>query len=144
MGISPGTKAIGIVILNDGMLDLWSIHTGNAAALTAAVSLIDKYNVTSIAVLRGHTHMGYPNQQRLVADVQSLAEAEGIPARLYSTYDLRKLLPHNPKNKTIMFGHLLGTFPELAAPYYKYKRERNAYWSKVFEAAVCAHFMAQQ
>lgn len=139
MGISPGTKAIGIVILNDGMLDLWSIHIGNDAALAAAASLMDKYNVTDIAVLKGHTHTGYPRQKQLVADVKSLAAAEKVRVQSYSTYDIRRLIPDNPKNKTILFGRLTETFPELSAHYHKYRRERNAYWSKLFEAVACAY-----
>lgn len=144
LGISPGTKAIGIVILNDDRLDLWSIHVSGAAALTAAESLVDRYNVTDIAILKGHTRTGYPNQNRLIADIRGLAQAARIPVRLYSTYDLRKLSPDSPRNKKTMFCVLTGIFPELSAHYYKYQRERNAYWSKLFEAAACAYFIAGQ
>jgi hypothetical protein len=139
LGISPGTKAIGIVVLKNGMLESWNIHTNNAAALTATSSIIEHYAITGIAILKSHTRQGFPRQKRLMQQVQSMAEATSIPVRTYSTYDLRKLMPDSPKNKKIMFSYLTELFPELIAHYHKYCRERNSYQSKIFEAAACAY-----
>ena len=139
LGISPGTRAIGIALIKDGRLELCSIHTNNAAVVTATSSLIEKYSVTDISLLKSHTHASFPRQKQLMMDVQSLAEAKGIPSKTYSTYDLRKLMPSSPKNKKIMFYYLTELFPELTAQYHKYTRERNSYHSKIFEAVACAY-----
>jgi len=141
LGISPGTRAVGIVLIRNGRLEVCSIHTNNAAVVTAASSLTEKYPVTGISILKSHTHASFPRQKQLVMDLQSLAKAKGIPYRTYSTYDLRKQMPYSPKNKRIMFCHLTEIFPELTAQYHKYVRERNSYHSKIFEAMACAYVM---
>ena len=144
IGISPGTKAIGIVFLRNGQLDYWSIHTGNAAVVAAASSVIRKYNITHIAMLGSHVEANFPRQERLTRDIRALAKSKGIPVSVYSTYELRRKLPGGHMNKQTLFRRLTEEIPELSAYYPKYERERNAYWSKLFEAVACAHLIAMQ
>ena len=132
------------MLMRDGNLDYWSIHTGNAAVVAAASSLIREYKVTHIAIHTVHAQAHFPRQDQLVRDVIQLAEAESVIVRRYSTHELRENLHGGHVNKAGLFRRLSEEYPELSRPYHKYMHQGNRYWNRLFEAVACACFIAME
>ncbi len=148
LGISLGTRSIGIAVLQDKTLVEWKmIHFLESWSdrkykriILRLLKLILAYAPTAIALRLPDSTTKCPvRSKRLVEAVKGLAKANHIKLIAYPFSDLQK---HYVKDVQLSKRQLLAYTtkykPELTPEYYKEEKAKRAYYAKLFEATTVA------
>ncbi len=147
LGISPGTRIIGIAIIQDGELVEWKVRTfrerwsseKRKAMLGAIRQLCEYYSVGMIAVKKVDPLRSSPEHDRLVRDFTQQAKRYGIKVRHFSLSELDIATPgHKRKTKRVIAEKVAEMHPEVRHEYIKERNNRKEYYIKMFEAIAIA------
>ena len=148
LGISIGTRTIGFAVLyNNELLD-WRIKTfpgkwtekKQERILRMFERLLsDRYRITSITLKAPIPALCSENIMRLVKAIQKLAKSKQIHISYCTVQELKRRYMETVTrtNKEVFISALMQKYPELTG-YDRYRAKRQVYYTKLFEAIVCA------
>ncbi len=133
MGISPGTRTVGIAIFKDGKLREWQLKTFSGTwskiklnwILSTLKQIIAYYGVTSIGVKIPHASRTSKALNELTNAIQKLAEKKDLSIATFTLKELEQAFPC--ATKEAMIEHLANQFPELQEYYEKAIKSINAH-----------------
>lgn len=142
LGISPGTRYIGIALQRNGILYDWRIKSYKGVwseeKLLKVVTYIETLIVTHVVehIACKIPHMGRCSEglKLLIEKIKSIAKKCNSKIHLYSIAELKALFTTSIQNKGALVSYLAETLPELRHLLKKEMRNKNTYYVKVFEA----------
>ncbi len=152
LGISLGTRSIGVAVLKDGVLLDWKIqcfkHPWNKRKCMLITGTIAKQLVHYEPQFLGLKipTQAHPsrNISMLLRAIENACELRGIAVQHCSLANLKSWV--GCASKSMLMLGLLNRYPELTECYRKELRQKSGYYSKVFEAvgaATCYASMSQ-
>jgi Holliday junction resolvasome RuvABC endonuclease subunit len=145
LGISPGTRSIGLVVYRNGTLSEWRVKTfkGSWSKIKLKDILYDlkcyitEQEITILAIKRPDALRSSAGVQQIVSEIIILAKRNNIKVFLYS---LKELKEHLSKEKNLTKAQMIqlaaSANAELHHEYNKEQRNRNSYYIKMFEAVI--------
>jgi hypothetical protein len=147
LGISPGTRIIGIAVLVKGELVEWKVKTfkekwcddKQAAILSIIEKLIAYYDVKTIALKKIDPLKSSFQLDSLVFEIERLGMDRDIEVKRYSLSDLNyDSRPRKRDGKAKLTESIVEKHPELKKEYFKERNNRREYYTKMFEAIAMA------
>lgn len=148
LGISIGTRTVGIAITQHDKLIDWRVKTFTTrwstekrdAILKMLKEQICKYSITEIVLKVPSNIQALPNLVELVRSLTKMATMVCVSIRTYTVEDLKLRYTSERGGKEIVFSAIGHKYPELYHEYKKVKSNRKAYYAKVFEAIACTQY----
>lgn len=142
LGISPGTRYIGIAFLRNGILYDWKIKSYKGIwseekllkVMSYIESVIEAHVVEHIACKVPHIGRSSFGLKLLIEKITSIAEKYNAKLHLYTIKELKDLFTAGLENKSALVRYLADNLPELRHLLTKELRNKNVYYVKVFEA----------
>ncbi len=153
LGISPGTKRLGVALMRNHDLVDWQVKTFEGKwserklkkIIIAIDTLIDDHGIREIAVKIPGTlpfSMGFT---QLIGAMNVLFERKGIRADYYTLSDMQNHFSQEKKmTKASLAAFLAHKHSELLPVYHKGEQKRVSYYNKVFEAVAAASLLERQ
>jgi Holliday junction resolvasome RuvABC endonuclease subunit len=147
LGISPGTRIIGLAIIQKGELVEWKVMTfkqmwsadKRKAILATIDKLCDYHGIQVLVVKTVDPLRSSPDLDTLVAAIVRQAERRPIKVKLYSLSDLDYNIQTGKKQtKEGIREQVANRHPELKNDYLKERNNRREYYTKMFEAIAMA------
>jgi len=148
LGISAGTRSIGLAVIRNGELVEWRVKTFKGEwskdklhyMLRKLDAICGYCAVTAIAMKKVDPAKGSRQLETLTARILKLAHKKRIPIVTYSLYDLHSVTDGKYRSaKKSISEHVLDTYPKLRREYLKERNNKREYYTKMFEAVLCAH-----
>jgi hypothetical protein len=144
VGISPGTRSTGIVVLNNGVLVDWKLFTMNEAwsdvklrKLCVAIEhVIEKYSVTAIALKLGRTSKRSLGINQAVLAIIAIAQERKLELYTYTVDDLKE--EYEVSTMWALAQYFVHFYPDFAEPLKMIQGKQNRFRIKLFEALGCA------
>lgn len=142
LGISPGTRYVGVAMLRNGDLYDWKVKTYKGSwsedKLSKAIEYIEGLIITHvihhIACKIPHTSRSSFGLNALIEKIKKIAKEYKIELHIYSVNDLKSFFKKDISNKSQLANHLAVKHPELSLELDKEQRSNHSYYSKMFEA----------
>lgn len=152
LGVSLGTRLIGIAILNGKRLDDWQVKSFRALwsekKLAAIADMIERYvvdfKITHLAIKVPTPNTDSPAVRQIISAIESIAKENGIEYKHRTMRQLKlALIGTCESNKLALTDFILQKYPELETEYLRQKDIKMVYHSKVFEAVAAADVVWQ-
>lgn len=150
LGISPGTRIIGLAIIRNGELVEWKVKTfkemwsseKRKAILKTIDRLCEYHNVGILSLKKVDPLRSSSAVDKVVAAIIRQAERQRIKVVQYALSDLDyDLATGKPQNKDKLIASVAAKHPELRHAYQKERNNRREYHTKMFEAiAMAEHY----
>lgn len=153
LGISPGTRVIGIAILQNGELIEWKVKTFSErwskdkrkAILETVKALCTYHEVSLLSIKKVDPLRSSPELDRLVEDLIEQAKDHKINVQLFSLSDLDYGLREGKRQtKRKLSEQIAEKYPEVKHEYLKERNNRREYYTKMFEAIALAENLDDQ
>lgn len=153
LGISPGTRVIGLAVIRNGELIEWKVKTfkekwswEKRKQILATIDRICKYHSVTTLVLKKVDPLRSSRQlDKLVAGILSEAERNHIKTLKYSLaeldYDMRT---GRKQTKDNVASQVADKHPELRRDYLRARNSNKEYHMKMFEAVAMAEQYREQ
>ena len=147
IGINPGTRYLGIAVLDGSELLDWRIKTltGRLSekrikkTIEIVSELIDRYEPNALAIKKLHPSRRTENLLRLSNKIKNFARLKKLKVFQYSIKDIEKFYIVDEKlNKRNLFEALVRFYPELYPELKKEQNHKNPYHTRIFEAVALA------
>ena len=147
LGISPGTRVIGLAVIYKGELVEWKIKTfkemwskDKRKAILQTIDRLCEYHRIQVIVLKKIDPLrSSPQLDILVAAIIRQAERHHIKVQQYSLSDLDYDLQTGKKQtKDSLSEQMVRKHPELYKSYLRERNNRREYHTKMFEAVAMA------
>jgi RNase H-fold protein (predicted Holliday junction resolvase) len=147
LGISPGTRIVGLAVIRKGELVEWSVKTfkekwskdKERAILAAIERLCRDYGVEAVSVKKVDPSRSSPELDRLQVAITALADRMQIAAVQFSLSDLDYGVRTGTKQtKGSLSEHVASRHPEFKDEYQRERGNRREYYTKMFEAIAMA------
>lgn len=147
LGISTNTRLLGMAIITQGKLVAYSIrlHKSPWSArkanmiVTGLEPCVRRYCIKKVVLSIPHAYYHTKASKVLRDRICRYFEANGIPVETASPDALATLCrPGEKKTKKALMKALVEQFPELNYYYHKELRNKNKYYTKLFEAVAAA------
>jgi len=152
LGISPGTRVIGLAIMHKGELvewkvksfkETWSIDKRNAI-LDTIHRICGYYGIQTIAIKKSDPLRRFPQLEMIVAAIIRQAKRNKIAVHECSLsgldYDLQT---GKKKTKDSISVEVVNKHPELRKKYLQERNNRADYYTKMFEAIAVAECLEE-
>ena len=153
IGINPGTRYLGIAVLDGSELLDWRIKALEgkwskekmSKAIRIISELIEKYKSNFLAIKKLHPSRRSQNLARLVIHIKEFSKRKGLRIFQYSIKDLGGFfIPEKKQNKKNLAEAIVSGYPALFHELQKEKSNRNFYYIRVIEATALAAACAQR
>lgn len=150
LGISPGTRSMGIGILNNNQLTDWRVKTDCSAwskhKLKNWLSVIDeyikKYDITVIVIKHTHSSLSSNSLNLLNSKIKQLALKKKIIFYQTTIKEVeRHLLVSQRKNKEILSILICERYPQLYLAFKRHMNSNSDHYISLFEAVACACYV---
>lgn len=147
LGISVGTRKLGISIMKDGELLDWKVTVfkgqWSQAKLASIVRYIDrcatKYQAQVIVLKVPSLVESSPGLQTLITEIKTYFTQKQNTVLQYRISDLKRFcFPNERSNKKAFVDYIEEKFPEVHCAIKKEKRNRNPYYTPMFEAIIAS------
>ncbi|PQJ12989.1 hypothetical protein CJD36_004390 [Flavipsychrobacter stenotrophus] len=147
LGISPGTRIVGLAVIEEGELVKWKVKTFKAAwsskkrkmILDAIDNICGNYNIHKIAIKKIDAQRSSPQLDRLIVAISKLSERNAIPIAEYSLSDLDYDKRSNARlTKGRLSEEVAARHPKLRYKLLRERGNRTEYYTKMFEAIAMA------
>ena len=147
LGISPGTRSIGLGVYRDRTLVEWRVKTFKGSWTQAKLknilyelkNYITEQEITMIAIKKPDALRSSTGLQQIVSEITILAKRNNIKVIQYSLQELKLYFSKEKKfTKAQMIQQVALAHAELHHEYNKEQRNRNRYYVKMFEAIIAA------
>ncbi len=147
LGISPGTRVMGLAVIHDGELLEWRVktfkETFSKAKIEAVLEMLRKlweyHNIDLIAIKKIDPLRNSPQLDRLMRNLVKYARRHGVKVQKYSLaeldYDMRK---GKGAPKEQLAEQVAEKHAELRSAYLRERNNRKEYHIKMFEAVAIA------
>jgi Holliday junction resolvasome RuvABC endonuclease subunit len=152
IGINPGTRYLGIAVLDGSELLDWRIKTLEGRwseekikqAIGVVSELIERYELDVLAIKKLHPSRRTENLLRLSDKIKNFARLKKLKVFQYSIKDIEKSYIVDEKlNKRNLFEALVKFYPELYPELKKEQSYKNPYQTRIIEAvalaSACSH-----
>jgi Holliday junction resolvasome RuvABC endonuclease subunit len=147
LGISPGTRTVGLAVIRDGRLVEWRVKTfpkkwskGKLQHIQKALTqTCEYYGISLMAIKKIDPAKSSRKLDRLVSSIQSLAQKRKIRVRYYTIHDLYDRTGNAKRRKGQIAEYVLEQYSELRTEYLKERNNKRQYYAKMFEAVLCTH-----
>ncbi|HYV94625.1 MAG TPA: hypothetical protein VE978_22820 [Chitinophagales bacterium] len=142
LGISPGTRIIGIAVLRNGELidygvkcfkERWT-QTKKRSLLSNVDKLMEYYGVTVVAIKSCDPTRSSQQLELLSKEIVKVCESKKITVYSYGNATLKLSLGIKSRNKNALMAEIAELYPELRKMYLKEINNRHSYYEKMFEA----------
>jgi len=147
LGISPGTRVTGLVIMGDeGLID-WKVkcfkgHWSDSKLKDIVHILrtyIEEYEINSVILKKPDVFRSSGGLEQLIAELRACCNRLGIQLSMVSLRTMKSWYGSSRGySKSNMIRDVLTKYPELFTSYNKEQRSRNHYYTKMFEALILA------
>lgn len=145
LGISIGTRKIGIAVLTGSELMVWETHVfagwWSEAKETAILARFEKYlvrnSITAVAIKIPPIIPLDSPLQLILQKIQVVAGQYGCTITLYTKDDVKRHTRLNHMNS--VFEYAVLHYPVLRSKYRKEKQSTTQHHLKMFEAVITAH-----
>jgi len=153
LGISPGSKYLGISIFQGSDLSYWGIKVLKGVwskekikkAKKILSNLIDRHDVNVVAIKKLHPSRSSKNLNRFVTIIKEFSKEKRLKVCQYSLKDLKNFFSLGLKmNKRQMAELIVTQYPFLEHQFEKEKRNKNPYFIRMFEAIALGTFCFHQ
>ena len=143
VGLSPGSRHIGIAILHRKQLITWRVQTfkgkwsqhKEAAIIEALQKLFASYEVEAVSVKIPDLFPDSLGFSQVLGIINRLCEREGLQVSYYTLSEIKRQFSTNPKvNKDAIVAYLVHQYPELMPEYKRAQQGRAKYYARIFEA----------
>lgn len=147
LGISPGTRLVGIAVLDEQGLADWNIYSFRESwsskklkKIIAEISmLIEEQGIQKIAVKVPDVIPAEPGYGKVLGALNVFFERNSIKARYYTLSELLKLYsPDETISRKVLVQIIAAYYPELA----RYMQDGKRYYDKLFESVAVGHLLA--
>lgn len=150
LGISLGSRLLGIAVLYDGTLLDFRVRTfygkwdekKQADIIATIEKVIVQYRITTVVLKTPKATHCSQSIQNLLDDVRLLSKQMGIKLRVCTVSCLKERYSGNKRaNKQVIVQDIIRKYPQhkqLTKIHSKERSNRSAYHIKVFEAIACA------
>jgi len=147
LAINPGTRYLGIAVLEGAELLDWGVKVINGSwspeklkrITTIIVGLIEQWQPSTLAVKRLHPARSSSRLLRLLAEITKLSSRHHLSLRQYSIADLEAFFCLDERlNKKHLVQAVVSRYPELLPEFQHDERSRNPYHLRMFEAVALA------
>ncbi len=147
LGISPGTRTVGLAVMYKGELIEWKVKTfreewstkKQKAILATIERLCEYHGIQGIAIKKVDPLRSSPQVDMLVAAIATFAETKHIKLWQFSLseldYDVRS---NKKKTKSELSEQVADKHPQLRERYLRERNNRREYHTKMFEAIALA------
>jgi hypothetical protein len=142
LGISPGTKYCGVVVLHHGELlvskvtsfkGAWSEEKLDKIA-SHVFTLVKKHAIAHIACKVHHASRTSLQVESILLKIKEMAKAIEIEVYTYTIGELKGLFKMNFHSAHVLSEHIVRRFPELTDVFFQERKNKNKYHYKLFEA----------
>jgi Holliday junction resolvasome RuvABC endonuclease subunit len=143
IGLSPGTRHIGIAVMHRGGLIAWRVQTfkgvWSAKKQVVVVAALEKlFAAYAVVAIKVKIPDAFPDSlafSQLLGVINNLCERVGLRPDYYTLSDIKRQFSQNPKvNKEAVIAYLVHKYPELQPEYRKEQQKRTKYYIRLFEA----------
>jgi hypothetical protein len=147
LGISPGTRVVGLAVIDRGVLVEWKVKTfkemwssSKRKMILATIQRICEYHGIAVVVIKKIDPLrSSPQLDRLIDSIANQAKRNGIKIRQYSLSDLDYDIHAGKKqNKGELSEKVADKHPEVRKEYIQERNNRKEYYTKMFEAIAMA------
>lgn len=144
LGISPGTRTMGLAILRGNELIEWKIKSFKGkwsqaklkTIIGSIIRLLEEYKVTSIGFKKPQIQQISPGLNTLLSHIHKTAKSRNIIIHARNVKELERFCSGGTKaTKSIFREYVIRNYPEFQLIY---RKSPLAYSQKVFEAIVAA------
>ena len=151
LGISLGTRTIGMAMTINGELVDWYIKAFKGKWSEQKKELIldtvdrmrERYTITSFAIKVPSVLENHDPLKKLYTEINLLAQAKAIKTDTYTIQTLKDFCGADVSNKALLRKKVLQLFPELKNEFNKEMENKNAYYTKLFEAAFAGYILSR-
>lgn len=149
LGISPGTRTMGLAIVRNGVLVDWRTQTfpgkwslQKQEHITAALrKVIEEHQVEIVAMKMIHPSLRSAAFLSLTREIKNLLGQLQVSLDCYTIDNLKEYCEYNEKgNKQILIEYIKHRYPELFHECTKEEKNENVYYIKMLEAVIAATF----
>lgn len=142
LGISPGTRCVGLALLKNGELSKWQVKTYKGsttpeklhATLEHIEEIIAAHLVQCVACKVPHPGRSSQQLEEIIKQVKEIAAKYAIECKIYSIEDLRSFFKMKFENKYMLAENVTAAFPQLAPLLLRERRNKHRYHIRTFEA----------
>ena len=147
LGISPGTRTMGLAVLRRGELIEWRVKTFKGLwskkkleyILRAIEKICDYYGVTAVAIKKVDPRRSSEQLDVLTTHLATFAKRKHLSISKYSLPELVEATGQKKRNMHhAVAEYVLEAYPVLRHAYLKERNNEREYYSKMFEAVMCA------
>lgn len=153
IGINPGTRYLGIAIFLDSDLrdwraksfkEKWSKEKMEKIRKTI-LCFFDQYEPNILAIKKLHPSRSSKNLKHLVIRIKELSKRRGLKVFQYSIKNMESFfLPGENSNKKRLTKVIASEYQDLFHELKKERSNRNAYYTRMFEAVALASMCFHQ
>ena len=145
VGISPGTRSLGIAVFREKQLIDWTVKSFKGKwnqeklkhMMTTIERLIEYYAVTAVILKQPDPLRGSKQLDNLVEQLRYLIKKKRLKLKQYSLQDLWFYCGGRGRNiKALIAEKVIEQYVHLKDEYYKERNSDRPYYSKMFEAIV--------
>lgn len=142
LGISPGTRYVGIAILRNGELFSWKIKSYKGVydpvkvdrTLEYIENLIIMQVINSIACKIPHSKRTSPVLDKIIQRIREMSAQYKVDCKIYTIEDLKSLFKMKFSNKYMLAEYVAKKFPQLTEALIRERKNKNRYHIRTFEA----------
>jgi Holliday junction resolvasome RuvABC endonuclease subunit len=148
LGISPGTRFVGLALFKDNALLHWQTKTfcrkWSAKKFRALLKAIDVYivenRVTRVVVKIPDNYSHLKRIDMLIGGINVLCEQAKIKPQYYTLTQLKRAYTNRREiSKEALMASIAHTYPELLPEYYKSQESKTKYYHRIFDAVLAGH-----
>jgi hypothetical protein len=145
LGISPGTRMTGLAVLQSGDLLDWRVKTFKGTwtnsklkdVLYILIKYIQNAGITEIVLKKPDVFRTSEGLENLISEIKAFAKRKNIQFTMLSLKSLKsRYSKEKGYTKAKMIKDAISNFPELYGEYNKEHKNRNKYYTKMFEAVI--------
>jgi hypothetical protein len=147
LGISPGTRVVGIAVLLNGELIEWKVKTFSErwssekrkAILETVKALCAYHNIGLLSIKKVDPLRSSKELDRLIRSLVKQAKRQEIKVRLFALSQLDYgMRSGRRQTKRRLSEDVVERYPEVKHEYLKERNNRQEYYTKMFEAIALA------
>ena len=147
LGISPGTRVVGLAVIMNGELVEWKVKSfkdkwskeKQAAIISVIARMIDHYGVQKLSIKKIDPLKSSAHLDSLLHAIEALAHKMRIIVKYYSLNELEYEKRSGIRDgKAKLTERIAEKHPELQREYLLERNNRTEYYTKMFEAIAMA------
>lgn len=147
LGISIGTRSVGIAVFRKGHLVEWQVKSFKGKMNEqkpymisgAILKLVREYDCKEVVIRMPNKAHNYENVILLKKHLSKSLTNRRIPIYWYSLSDIKEGLDISICNKQELLDWTANNYTQLRLVYAKEKKNKNSYYVKLFEAVAALH-----